>query len=125
MVHPGWNFLTSLTVETSKCCVVGVPRCSSFSVRLRNNRWFSFSHMLDAALSHREGQDGETDRGDKSFSCGHPVWGLAFGPRPPKSAAAAQTAVKAPKGKHSLLLATGLENGVIKIWNVLTGEERC
>ena len=80
--------------------------------------------ILDAALSHREGQDGETDRGDKSFSCGHPVWGLAFGPRPPKSAGVAQTAKKTPKGKNSLLLATGLENGVIKIWNVLTGEDR-
>lgn len=62
------------------------------------------------------------DRGDKSFSCGHPVWGLAFGPRPPKGAAGAQPARMSPKGNNSLLLATGLENGVIKIWNVLTGE---
>uniref|UniRef100_A0A3B4UZC8 WD repeat and SOCS box containing 2 n=1 Tax=Seriola dumerili TaxID=41447 RepID=A0A3B4UZC8_SERDU len=55
----------------------------------------------------------------QSFSCGHPVWGLAFGPRPPKSAAVARPA-KRPSN-NSLLLATGLENGVIKIWNVLTG----
>uniref|UniRef100_A0A3Q0SYA7 WD repeat and SOCS box containing 2 n=1 Tax=Amphilophus citrinellus TaxID=61819 RepID=A0A3Q0SYA7_AMPCI len=57
----------------------------------------------------------------KSFSCGHPVWGLAFGPRPPKSGAAARAANARSQGKNSLLLATGLENGVIKIWNVLTG----
>ena len=77
--------------------------------------------MPDAPLAHRDSQNGETDRGDKSFSCGHPVWGLAFGPRPPKSASAAQP-VKKPSKRNSLLLATGLENGVIKIWNVLTGE---
>uniref|UniRef100_A0A3P9D378 WD repeat and SOCS box containing 2 n=1 Tax=Maylandia zebra TaxID=106582 RepID=A0A3P9D378_9CICH len=59
--------------------------------------------------------------GDKSFSCGHPVWGLAFGPRPPKSNATACPAKARSEGKNSLLLATGLENGVIKIWNVLTG----
>lgn len=80
--------------------------------------------MLDAALARREGQDGHTDRADKSFSCGQLVWGLAFGPRPPKSAAAASRLAKtSPKGKDDLLLATGLENGVIKIWNVLTGED--
>lgn len=71
---------------------------------------------------NRDSQNGETDRGDKSFSCGHPVWGLAFGPRPPKSAAAAWQAKASSKGNGSLLLATGLENGVIKIWSVFTGE---
>lgn len=74
-------------------------------------------------LAHREGQDGHTDRADKSFSCGQLVWGLAFGPRPPSAAAGARLAkMRPPKGKDNLLLATGLENGVIKIWNVLTGE---
>lgn len=77
---------------------------------------------LGAPFTHRESQNGETDRGDKSFSCGHPVWGLAFGPRPPKSNATACPAKARSEGKNSLLLATGLENGVIKIWNVLTGE---
>ncbi|XP_037832526.1 WD repeat and SOCS box-containing protein 2 isoform X2 [Kryptolebias marmoratus] len=77
--------------------------------------------MTDGALAHREDRDGDTDRADKSFSCGQLVWGLAFGPRPPKSSAAARPAQTAPKGKDNLLLATGLENGVIKIWNVLTG----
>lgn len=83
---------------------------------------FFDSSTLDALLARRENQKGETDRGDKSFSCGHPVWGLAFGPRPPRSAAACPSKWKPPKGNNSLLLATGLENGVIKIWNVLTGK---
>uniref|UniRef100_A0A3Q3VPY6 SOCS box domain-containing protein n=1 Tax=Mola mola TaxID=94237 RepID=A0A3Q3VPY6_MOLML len=74
-----------------------------------------------STFAGRDSQNAETDREDKSFSCGHPVWGLAFGPRPPKSAAWARPAKTRPQGNNSLLLATGLENGVIKIWNVLTG----
>ncbi|XP_071391460.1 WD repeat and SOCS box-containing protein 2 isoform X1 [Centroberyx affinis] len=84
--------------------------------------WPLDSELLAALLTHRESQDGESDRGDKSFSCGHPVWGLAFGPRPPKSKAASARPNKVPSKGNSLLLATGLENGVIKIWNVLTGD---
>ncbi|KAJ0067909.1 hypothetical protein NL108_011693, partial [Boleophthalmus pectinirostris] len=69
-----------------------------------------------------DSQHEDIDREDKSFSCGQPVWGLAFGPRPPKSTAAFSVK-KAKKGHNStLLLATGLESGVIKIWNVLTGD---
>lgn len=83
----------------------------------RPNSPTAASHLPHVLLPLRDDQDGETDREDKSFSCGHPVWGLAFGPRPPKSAKTP------PKGNPSLLLATGLENGVIKIWNVLTGED--
>ncbi|MEQ2188610.1 hypothetical protein GOODEAATRI_016848, partial [Goodea atripinnis] len=81
--------------------------------------------VLCSALAHREGQDGETDRADKSFSCGHPVWGLAFGPKPPRSTTVAPPTIpsKGSKGKSSLFLATGLENGVIKVWNVLTGKK--
>lgn len=77
-------------------------------------------------LPHREGQDGDVDRGDKSFSCGHPVWGLAFGPRAPKSSGAGANNSLSKGNKtydgNALLLATGLENGTIKIWNVFTGE---
>uniref|UniRef100_A0A1A8NJJ3 WD repeat and SOCS box-containing 2 n=1 Tax=Nothobranchius rachovii TaxID=451742 RepID=A0A1A8NJJ3_9TELE len=99
--------------------------CETWSVDFSpDGAWFAWSMghgivwVVAWPLDSEEGQDGETDRGDKSFSCGHPVWGLAFGPRPPKSARLAKTA---SKGKNILLLATGLENGVIKIWNVLTG----
>lgn len=90
--------------------------------KARQNSPTAASHLPRVHLPLRDDQDSETDREDKSFSCGHPVWGLAFGPRPPKSAAPRPTKTSA-KGSNSLLLATGLENGVIKIWNVLTGED--
>ncbi|XP_043965512.1 WD repeat and SOCS box-containing protein 2 isoform X2 [Gambusia affinis] len=104
--------------------------CETWSVNFSpDGAWFAWSMghgivwVVAWPLDSEEGQDGETDRADKSFSCGHPVWGLAFGPRPPSSAAAAcpTKLSKGPKGKSTLLLATGLENGVIKVWNVLTG----
>ncbi|XP_030593282.1 WD repeat and SOCS box-containing protein 2 isoform X1 [Archocentrus centrarchus] len=102
--------------------------CETWSVDFSpDGAWFAWSMghgivwVVAWPLDSEESQNGETDRGDKSFSCGHPVWGLAFGPRPPKSGAAARAANARSQGKNSLLLATGLENGVIKIWNVLTG----
>ncbi|KAM3611920.1 uncharacterized protein V6R79_025887 [Siganus canaliculatus] len=106
----------------------GRAGCETWSVDFSpDGAWFAWSMghgivwVVAWPLDSEDNQDGETDRGDKSFSCGHPVWGLAFGPRPPKSAATAHSAKTPPKGNKSLLLATGLENGVIKIWNVLTG----
>ncbi|XP_074527187.1 WD repeat and SOCS box-containing protein 2 [Halichoeres trimaculatus] len=110
----------------------GRAGCETWSVDFSpDGAWFAWSMghgivwVVAWPLDSEESQNGDIDRGDKSFSCGHPVWGLAFGPRPPKSAAASHPARLArvpPKGNNSLLLATGLENGVIKIWNVLTGE---
>ncbi|XP_061759119.1 WD repeat and SOCS box-containing protein 2 [Nerophis ophidion] len=107
----------------------GRPGCETWSVDFSpDGAWFAWSMghgivwVVAWPLDSEECQDGGVDRGDKSFSCGHPVWGLAFGPRPPKASAAWTGCAKpAPKGNNSLLLATGLENGVIKIWNVLTG----
>ncbi|XP_068167337.1 WD repeat and SOCS box-containing protein 2 [Antennarius striatus] len=106
----------------------GRAGCETWSVDFSpEGDWFAWSMghgivwVVAWPLDSEDSRNGETDRGDKSFSCGHPVWGLAFGPRPPKSAAAAPPAVTPPIRNHSLLLATGLENGVIKIWNVLTG----
>ncbi|XP_061527306.1 WD repeat and SOCS box-containing protein 2 [Phycodurus eques] len=104
----------------------GRPGCETWSVDFSpDGAWFAWSMghgivwVVAWPLDSQEGQRGEVDRADKSFSCGHPVWGLAFGPRAPK-------AEKPPsKGNDNngdaLLLATGLENGVIKMWNVLTG----
>ncbi|XP_056274515.1 WD repeat and SOCS box-containing protein 2 [Pseudoliparis swirei] len=107
----------------------GRAGCETWSVDFSpDGAWFAWSMghgivwVVAWPLDSEDSQDGDTDRGDKSFSCGHPVWGLAFGPRPPKLAAGAPAAPKPPKGTTSLLLATGLENGVIKIWNVLTGD---
>lgn len=108
----------------------GRAGCETWSVDFSpDGAWFAWSMghgivwVVAWPLDAEDGQSGDTDKGDKSFSCGHPVWGLAFGPRPPKSAAAAATcrSKTSSKGNSRLLLATGLENGVIKIWNVLTG----
>uniref|UniRef100_A0A3Q3VVQ0 SOCS box domain-containing protein n=1 Tax=Mola mola TaxID=94237 RepID=A0A3Q3VVQ0_MOLML len=104
----------------------GRAGCESWSVDFSpDGDWFAWSMghgiVWVVAWPLDSDQNAETDREDKSFSCGHPVWGLAFGPRPPKSAAWARPAKTRPQGNNSLLLATGLENGVIKIWNVLTG----
>lgn len=107
----------------------GRAGCETWSVDFSpDGAWFAWSMghgivwVVAWPLDSEDTQNGDTDRGDKSFSCGHPVWGLAFGPRPPKSCATARPTKTPPKGNNSLLLATGLENGVIKIWNVLTGD---
>ncbi|KAM4616097.1 WD repeat and SOCS box-containing protein 2 [Polymixia lowei] len=104
----------------------GRAGCETWSVDFSpDGAWFAWSMghgivwVVAWPLDSEESQDDHIDRGDKSFSCGQPVWGLAFGPRPPKSVAACQN--NAPSKGTNLLLATGLENGVIKIWNVLTG----
>uniref|UniRef100_A0A3Q3KYN5 WD repeat and SOCS box containing 2 n=1 Tax=Mastacembelus armatus TaxID=205130 RepID=A0A3Q3KYN5_9TELE len=109
--------------------LMGRAGCETWSVDFSpDGAWFAWSMghgivwVVAWPLDSEDSQSQEADRGDKSFSCGHPVWGLAFGPRPPKSASAAQPAKTPSKGNSRLLLATGLENGVIKIWNVLTGE---
>ncbi|XP_020492273.1 WD repeat and SOCS box-containing protein 2 [Labrus bergylta] len=105
----------------------GRAGCETWSVDFSpDGAWFAWSMghgivwVVAWPLDSEDSQKGEIDRGDKSFSCGEPVWGLTFGPRPPRSAA--RPARTPPKGNNSLLLATGLESGVIKIWNVLTGE---
>lgn len=109
----------------------GRAGCETWSVDFSpDGAWFAWSMghgivwVVAWPLDSEESQNGDIDRGDKSFSCGHPVWGLAFGPRPPKSTSAACSAQNTKKGhkNNTLLLATGLENGVIKIWNVLTGD---
>uniref|UniRef100_A0AAY5KMV2 SOCS box domain-containing protein n=1 Tax=Esox lucius TaxID=8010 RepID=A0AAY5KMV2_ESOLU len=61
---------------------------------------------------------------DQSLNCGQTVWGLAFGPRPSKNQALKDKAASCDRKSSRLLLATGLENGVIKIWDVATGQLR-
>ncbi|XP_056138728.1 WD repeat and SOCS box-containing protein 2 isoform X2 [Lampris incognitus] len=104
----------------------GRAGCETWSVDFSpDGAWFSWSMghgivwVVAWPLDSEENLDGKIDRGDKSFSCGQPVWGLAFGPRPSKSASSFLN--HTPTKGSRLLLATGLENGVIKIWNVLTG----
>ncbi|XP_064829017.1 WD repeat and SOCS box-containing protein 2 [Oncorhynchus masou masou] len=66
----------------------------------------------------------ESNRQDKTLNCGQTVWGLAFGPRPSKTPAPGEKAASCERESSRLLLATGLENGVIKIWDVETGQPR-
>lgn len=63
----------------------------------------------------------ESNRQDKTLNCGQTVWGLAFGPRPSKTPAPGEKAASCERESSRLLLATGLDNGVIKIWDVVTG----
>ncbi|KAL2092517.1 hypothetical protein ACEWY4_012315 [Coilia grayii] len=72
-----------------------------------------------------EGRDAEqTDKApETTLNCGHTVWGLAFGPRPKTHPGAISHATdKLDEDAQRLLLATGLNNGIIKIWRVSNGE---
>lgn len=60
------------------------------------------------------------DRQDRTITCGQTVWGLALGPRPPKGASAIAKGVSCDRSS-GLLLATGLDSGVIMIWSVANG----
>ncbi|CAB1320167.1 unnamed protein product [Coregonus sp. 'balchen'] len=66
----------------------------------------------------------ESNRQDKTLNCDQTVWGLAFGPRPSKTPAPGEKAASCDRESSRLLLATGLDNGVIKIWDVVTGQPR-
>lgn len=55
---------------------------------------------------------------EKTLECGQIVWGLAFSPwLPPRSR---KPVLRVP-GDSCLVLATGLNDGQIKIWEVQTG----
>ncbi|XP_006640374.2 WD repeat and SOCS box-containing protein 2 isoform X1 [Lepisosteus oculatus] len=61
---------------------------------------------------------------EKTLDCGQTVWSLAFGPRLSKQAENQRDDAKAGPSSglsSSLLLATGLNNGIIKVWEVKTG----
>lgn len=60
---------------------------------------------------------GDSKTQEKTVDCGDTVWGMAFGPRVPKRTKPAKQPIKS----QELLLATGLTNGTIKVWDVSTG----
>ncbi|XP_048851813.1 WD repeat and SOCS box-containing protein 2 isoform X1 [Brienomyrus brachyistius] len=69
---------------------------------------------------HRSAEMEEAPRSrERTLQCGHSVWSLAFGPVTSKFAS--HTNVKGVPPE--LLLATGLNNGNIKIWEVATGNQ--
>ncbi|XP_072289997.1 WD repeat and SOCS box-containing protein 2 [Eucyclogobius newberryi] len=127
--HPALDPALILELKTRRpLSLEGRAGCETWSVDFSpDGAWFAWSmgHGIVWVVAwplDSEDSQHDIDRGDKSFSCDQPVWGLAFGPRPPKSIAAS-SGKKAIKGHNrTLLLATGLESGVIKIWNVLTGD---
>ncbi|XP_063051469.1 WD repeat and SOCS box-containing protein 2 isoform X2 [Engraulis encrasicolus] len=68
----------------------------------------------------------QTDKApERTLNCGHTVWGLAFGPHPKnRPGAICQASDSIDDDVQRLLLATGLNNGIIKIWRVATGKTR-
>ncbi|XP_046907953.1 WD repeat and SOCS box-containing protein 2 [Hypomesus transpacificus] len=102
----------------------GRAGCETWSVDFSpDGEWFAWSmgHGIVwlVAWPIDAGKKGQ-DRPDKKITCGQTVWGLAFGPRPPRAASSKANAVPNER-PSSLLLATGLDNGVIMIWSVATG----
>lgn len=73
--------------------------------------------------SNEEGNDADVqltaEVSERTLNCGHTVWGLAFGPRPRCRPGAPDVL---EDDLEKLLLATGLNNGTIKIWQMATGE---
>ena len=57
---------------------------------------------------------------EKTLECGQIVWGLAFSAWP--AAEAGETDPACAVGLPCLILATGLNDGQIKVWEVQTGE---
>ncbi|XP_072520795.1 WD repeat and SOCS box-containing protein 2 [Salminus brasiliensis] len=64
---------------------------------------------------HAEDPAGSEER---TLQCEHTIWGMAFGPQPASRTRAAECCGAA----EGLLLATGLNNGAIKVWLVSTGQ---
>lgn len=61
---------------------------------------------------------------EHTIDCGDIVWGLAFGSSVPEKQSRCVNIEwhRFKFGQDQLLLATGLNNGRIKIWDVYTGE---
>ncbi|KAF5892517.1 WD repeat and SOCS box-containing protein 1 [Clarias magur] len=68
--------------------------------------------------SPRQGSDSALVPREYTVNCGDIVWGLAFGSSVPGKQGRGVNI----KGHQDLLLATGLNNGSIKIWDVYTGK---
>ncbi|KAG5840421.1 WD repeat and SOCS box-containing protein 2 isoform X1 [Anguilla anguilla] len=59
---------------------------------------------------------------ERTLDCGQTVWGLAFGPRASRYAGRSDDQLRrTSETAQPLLLATGLSNGEIKVWEVETG----
>ncbi|XP_010862447.1 WD repeat and SOCS box-containing protein 2 [Esox lucius] len=110
----------------------GRAGCETWSVDFSHDgSWFAWTmgHGIVWVVAwplraNKVGIAPESHPKDQSLNCGQTVWGLAFGPRPSKNQALKDKAASCDRKSSRLLLATGLENGVIKIWDVATGQLR-
>ncbi|XP_023678972.1 WD repeat and SOCS box-containing protein 1 isoform X1 [Paramormyrops kingsleyae] len=73
---------------------------------------------------HSDGQLGRSMPCEQTIDCGDIVWGLAFGSSVPEKQSRCVNIEwhRFKFGQDQLLLATGLNNGRIKIWDVYTGK---
>uniref|UniRef100_A0A8C9W717 WD repeat and SOCS box-containing protein 1 n=1 Tax=Scleropages formosus TaxID=113540 RepID=A0A8C9W717_SCLFO len=71
-----------------------------------------------------EGSAGRSEPREHTIDCGDIVWGLAFGSSVPEKPSRCVNIEwhRFKFGQDQLLLATGLNNGRIKIWDVYTGK---
>ncbi|XP_017307722.1 WD repeat and SOCS box-containing protein 2 [Ictalurus punctatus] len=98
----------------------GSPGCETWSVcfspdgtRFAWSAGYGLVRVLPWPLpSKLHAADSKTE--EKMLDCGDTVWGMAFGP-------CVSNRAKSVKGQE-LLLATGLTNGMIKVWVVSTGK---
>ena len=83
------------------------------------------------AGGHPDGEEcpvplGADEPCNHTIDCGDIVWGLAFGSSVPEKQSRCVNIEwhRFKFGQDQLLLATGLNNGRIKIWDVYTGEQQ-
>lgn len=89
----------------------------------------SFSFLPSSCkTSERKSRGGKAEarsRGvakEKTLECGQIVWGLAFSAWPAAEAGEPEPEPACAVGLPCLILATGLNDGHIKVWEVQTGE---
>ncbi|TRY87463.1 hypothetical protein DNTS_035293 [Danionella cerebrum] len=104
----------------------GTPDCETWSVRFSpDGTLFAWSmgygviKLQPWPLSSRDiTSSAEAGRGgEKTFNCKFLVWALAFGPCGSSRASPSRL----NKAKQDLLLAAGLHNGSIQVWDTVTG----
>ncbi|KAL4636085.1 WD repeat and SOCS box-containing protein 2 isoform X1 [Arapaima gigas] len=112
----------------------GRAGCETWSVQFSpDGRYFAWSlghgivkllvWPLQDAEQNRSSELSTAPRNkERTLDCEHTVWSLAFGPRTSKAADHAKVEHESQAEREpALLLATGLKNGNIKIWEVVTG----
>ncbi|XP_078404262.1 WD repeat and SOCS box-containing protein 1 isoform X2 [Cetorhinus maximus] len=93
---------------------------------LHENKLFNDDHddMVNKNLRKQNGDDQKNQPEEHTIDCGDIVWALAFGSSVPEKQSRCVNIEwhRFKFGQDQLLLATGLSNGRIKIWDVYTGK---